>query len=366
VAFEAVVEACLAHLRALETVRTAEFRPGADDAVLVVRTDSGRLQYVVEVKRTLNRPRLEHALASNTQRRKAGTRRLLLADFVPGSLTDVLEQAQVDFVDAAGNMLLRWPGRLYVQVKGMKPARLPEATGSFLTTPNGLRVLFALLVDPGGDVPAYRELAERAGASLGTVGRVALELQRRGFLVMPRRRKRRVLLRKRELLELWVGGYAERLRPQLVIGRFRSPDRDVADALKGLTAEADGAFRWALTGGFAADALTGHYRGEQLILFVDPWISARAASLRWLPSIDGPITLLRMFWPRGVERTLEKGDTRVAHPLLVYAELLFQGREREVETAKLLYDRYLRPNISDPLGPLAKTGSDRVQAINNA
>jgi hypothetical protein len=340
-----IVDECLAHLRAVETVRAAEFRPGADDGVLVVTTDAGRLQYAVEIKRALNRPRLEHALASTTRRLKTGARRLLLTDFVPGSLTAVLEQAQVDFVDAAGNMLLRWPGKLYVQVKGMKPARLPEATASFLTTPNGLRVLFALLAEPGADVPAYRELSERAGASLGTVGRVALELQRRGFLVMQRRRKRRVLHKTRELVELWVGGYAERLRPQLVIGRFRSPDRDPADALRRLTAEGDGGFRWALTGGFAADALTGHYRGEQLILFVDPWNSARAAGLRWLPSVDGPITLLRMFWPRGVERTLEKGGTWVAHPLLVYAELLFQGREREVETARLVYDQYLRPNL---------------------
>jgi hypothetical protein len=46
-----------------------------------------------------------------------------------------------------------------------------------------------------------------------------------------------------------------------------------------------------------------------------------------------------------VERTLEKGGTWVAHPLLVYAELLFQGREREVETARLVYDQYLRPNL---------------------
>src|SRR5437867_2653124 len=341
-----IVDECLARLRALEAVREAEFRPGPDDGVLVVTTDSGRLQYVVEVKRGLNRPRLEHALASTTRRLKAGTRRLLLADFVPGSLNDVLEEAQVDFVDAAGNMLLRWPGKLYVHVKGMKPVRVPEATASFLTTPNGLRVLFALLAEPGADVPAYRELSERAGVSLGTVGRVALELKRRGFLET-QRRKRRVLRRKRELLDLWVGGYAERLRPQLVIGRFRSPDRELADALKRLTAEGDGGLRWALTGGFAADALPGHYRGDQLTLFVDPWSSTRAAALRWLPSVDGPITLLRMFWPATVKRTLEKGGARVAHPLLVYAELLFQGREREVETARLIYDQYLRPNISD-------------------
>jgi len=341
-----IVDECLARLRALETVRTAELRPGPDDGLLVLSTDSGRFQYLCEVKRALNRPRLEHALASTTQRLKTGTRRLLLTDFVPGSLTDLLEQAQVDFVDAAGNMLLRWPGKLYVHVKGMKPTRVAEATASFLTTPNGLRVLFALLAEPGGDVPAYRELSEQAAVSLGTVGRVALELRRRGFLEMQRRRKRRVLRRKRELLELWVGGYAQRLRPQLVIGRFRSPDRELGDALKRFTGEGDEGLRWALTGGFAADVLTGHYRGDQLVLFVDPWSSTRAAALRWLPSVDGPITVLRMFWPDRVERTLEKGEPRVAHPLLVYAELLFQGREREVETAKLVYDQYLQPNIS--------------------
>src|SRR2546422_2769841 len=267
-----IVDECLARLRALETVRTAELRPGPDDGLLVLSTDSGRFQYLCEVKRALNRPRLEHALASPTQRLKTGTRRLLLTDFVPGSLTDLLEQAQVDFVDAAGNMLLRWPGKLYVHVKGMKPTRVAEATASFLTTPNGLRVLFALLAEPGGDVPAYRELSEQAAVSLGTVGRVALELRRRGFLEM-QRRKRRVLRRKRELLDLWVGGYAERLRPQLVIGRFRSPDRELADALKRLTAEGDGGLRWALTGGFAAGALTRHYPCDQLTLFGHPWSS---------------------------------------------------------------------------------------------
>ena len=341
-----IVDECLARLRALGTVRTVELRPGPADGLLVLTTDSGRFQYLCEVKRTLNRPRLEHALVSAAHPPKAGTRRLLLTDFVPGSLIDRFEQAQVDFVDAAGNMLVRWPGKLYVHVKGMKPTRVAEATASFLSTPNGLRVLFALLAEPGADVPAYRQLSEQAAVSLGTVGRVAMELKRRGFLET-QRRKRRVLRRKRELLDLWVGGYAERLRPQLVIGRVRSPDRELADALKRLTAEGDGGLRSALTGGFAADVLTGHYRGDQLTLFVDPWSSTRAAALRWLPSVDGPITLLRMFWPATVKRTLEKGGARVAHPLLVYAELLFQGREREVETARLIYDQYLRPNISD-------------------
>lgn len=344
---QSIIEECLALLRTLDTVRTVELRPGPADGRLVLKTDSGRLQYLCEVKRALNRPRLEHALVSAEHPPKAGTRRLLLTDFLPGSLIDLLQTTQVDFVDAAGNMLIRWPGKLHVRVKGMKPTHLAEAKASFLTTPHGLRVLFALLADSGTEVPAYRQLSERAGVSLGTVGRVALELKRRGFLETPRR-KRRVLRRKRELLDLWVGGYGERLRPQLVIGRFRPSERDLGDALRRLADDRDRAdVRWALTGGFGADALTGHYRGDQLVLFIDPWSSKLAATLRWLPSPEGPITVLEMFSPDTIERTLEKGGARVAHPLLVYAELLFQGRDREVETAQLIYDQYLRPDISD-------------------
>src|SRR2546429_1536952 len=258
-----IVDECLARLKAVETVRAVDLRPGPADGLLVLTTDSGRFQYLCEVKRTLNRPRLEHALVSAAHPPKAGTRRLLLTDFVPGSLIDRFEQAQVDFVDAAGNMLVRWPGKLYVHVKGMKPTRVAEATASFLSTPNGLRVLFALLAEPGADVPAYRQLSEQAAVSLGTVGRVAMELKRRGFLET-QRRKRRVLRRKRELLDLWVGGYAERLRPQLVIGRVWSPDRGRAEPLERTTSEGERGLPSALAGGFADGGLPRDYRGGHI------------------------------------------------------------------------------------------------------
>ncbi len=38
-------------------------------------------------------------------------------------------------------------------------------------------------------------------------------------------------------------------------------------------------------------------------------------------------------------------EAPVAHPLLVYAELVLQGRERELEAAKLLYDRHIAPLV---------------------
>src|SRR2546422_7398648 len=81
-----IVDECLARLKAVETVRAVDLRPGPADGLLVLTTHSGRFQYLCEVKRALNRPRLEHALVSAAHPPRAGTRRLLLTDFVPDSL----------------------------------------------------------------------------------------------------------------------------------------------------------------------------------------------------------------------------------------------------------------------------------------
>jgi hypothetical protein len=101
-----------------------------------------------------------------------------------------------------------------------------------------------------------------------------------------------------------------------------------------------------VTGGFAADALTGHFRGEQLSIFAkDEVINDLTKQLQWLPSRDGDITLFRLFSPAAILERRPGVKMPVAHPLLVYAELVFQGSERELETARILYQRELKETL---------------------
>jgi Transcriptional regulator, AbiEi antitoxin, Type IV TA system len=156
------------------------------------------------------------------------------------------------------------------------------------------------------------------------------------------------LTQKRKLLDLWVGGYNARLRPNLLIGRYQPPEADLEQTLLTLRNELeDKKISWALTGGFAADILTRHFRGQQLSFFADEWPRDLMQRLRWLPSADGPVTVLRKFSPLVTFDSGVPDSPPVAHPLLVYAELIFQGRERELETTKILYDRYLASLIQE-------------------
>jgi hypothetical protein len=104
---------------------------------------------------------------------------------------------------------------------------------------------------------------------------------------------------------------------------------------------------WALTGGFGAFEFLHHYRGTNLSIFVEKWIPQTAlAALRLLPRKGGDAKVLRSFSPAVFEALDAQTGHPVAHPLLVYAELLYQGGDRELETARQLYTTFLEPSLA--------------------
>jgi hypothetical protein len=319
------------------------------DFSLVLDTEVGELRYLGDVKRRLTPPRLEHTLllqAAGRRQHGKQIRRMLFADYIAPGLAQRLEEADVDYVDAAGNLLIRRPGRLYLFKSGAKPSRLREQTPARLSTRSGLQVVFVLLQELTASGLSYRELATQSGVALGSVAGIMAELKRKGHLV--RRRDGWHLVRRRALFDLWVSGYSERLRPALVIGRFQPPETDLTETLARVADAARARqLEYALTGGVAADALIHHYKGEQLTLFVSAWSRDFIQALRWLPSARGPVTLLRYFGPAVPSQRYSPRGTVVAQPLLIYAELLQDGSERAREAAHELYERHLAPLIGD-------------------
>lgn len=98
---------------------------------------------------------------------------------------------------------------------------------------------------------------------------------------------------------------------------------------------------WALTGGSGANELVHHYRGEKLSLFVEEFPLRMTGGLHWLPMPQGPITLLRAFSSEIYFKAKHGRRISVVHPMLIYAELMYEGGDREKETAQLIYQRYL-------------------------
>jgi hypothetical protein len=349
-----ILETCVGNLQALEAIKDIDLRerengvpPGAD-ARLVLRTSTGRLTYVVEIKRTVTPAGLEHLL-QQLERYTQGTKAkpFLMTNYISPKLAERLIGAGVSFADAAGNVYLNWPGKLHIQIQGKKPTQIADAKSERLTQPSGLRILYTLLTRPPENWGTYRDIAKGAGVALGSIAVVMRELKAKGYL-LEEGRDQWHLSQRRKLLDLWVEGYGARLRPNLLIGRYQPGEPGLEKTLQILPSElANRKISWALTGGFAADILTHHFRGEQLSFYAQEWPLELMRQLKWLPSDRGPVTVLRKFSPLVALDVKLPAAQPVAHPMLVYAELIFQGRERELETAKIVYDKYLSPLVSN-------------------
>jgi hypothetical protein len=349
-----IVALCRSHLEALPGIRKVTVRtpvvfsdlPSADLS-LVLETDVGQFTYFGAAKRRLTPSKLDHWLLltlSRGRRQRDDRKPILFADYVSPGNAQRLTEADVDYVDAAGNLLIHRPGKLHFLKSGARPRPLVESRRARLFMPSGLQVLFVLLIERAAAEMPYRELAVHSGVALGSIAVIMNELRGKGYLV--RRREGARLVRRGELLERWVSGYSEHLRPKLLLGVFTAPEKDAAANWRHLREvlhkrEIDAA----VTGGLAADELTHHYRGEELVAFVSDWPRGVLQELRWLPSPAGPITVLREFCP--AVRWSSEGEQQIAHPLLVYGELLHSGRERERETARMIYERYLERLAAD-------------------
>lgn len=349
-----IVALCRSHLEGLPGIRKATIRtpvrfrdlPSADLS-LVLDTEVGQFTYFGAVKRRLTPSKLDHWLLLTLprgRRQRDERKPILFADYVSPGNAQRLREAEVDYVDAAGNLLIHRLGKLHLLKSGARLRTLAESRPGRLFMPSGLQVLLVLLVEPAAAGMPYRELAVHSGVALGSIAVIMNELKGKGYLARGRAGSR--LVRRRELLDRWVSGYSEQLRPKLLLGVFVAREKDAGanwqhlrEVLRQRQIES------AVTGGLGAYELTHHYRGEDLTAFVSDWPKSVLQQLRWLPSPTGPITLLRQFcpavlWSKG-------GEQQVAHPLLVYAELIHSGRERERETARIIYERYLERLAAD-------------------
>jgi hypothetical protein len=203
-----------------------------------------------------------------------------------------------------------------------------------------IQLYFVLLAEPAAVTWPVRTLATAAGVGKTAAATGLQRLVRLGVLARTSDHGYRVVDRA-PLVDDFIRGYTQVLRAHLVIGRFRSPDLNTEPCLRHIASAAEQVrATWAVTGGPAAHALDRFYQGDSLPLFFEPWTHAIQRTLRLVPDREGPVILLRPFGALWAWRVIR--NMPVAHPWLVYAELLHHGEPRALEAAEHLREGYLQ------------------------
>lgn len=126
-----------------------------------------------------------------------------------------------------------------------------------------------------------------------------------------------------------------------MIGRFRARERRIEDFLVRLQREAPAhGFEFALTGGHASYKIRQHYKGPTATIFVRPVMQDLPRRLELLPDREGPILLLKSFGDPAFWKEVDR--TAIAHPWLIYAELLAEALPRAHEAAEDLRSEALQ------------------------
>lgn len=271
------------------------------------------------------------------RRLKNQTRCMMIIPQVTADMADRLRDDDTQFMDTAGNCFINQPP-YYIFIKGNKlqgVVKAPVVGRVFKQT--GLRVLYALLCNPGLENETYRAIAAKTDVALGMVNWVLNELNELGYLVETGKgRARHIrLIGKEKLLERWITGYAEQLRPKLLMGRYRGADGWWQKAvLKPEKAQ------WG--GEVAAGKLTDYLKPQTITVYVDkdnP--EAVLIQNRLKKDPEGDVELLHRFWQP--DTIVPHGET--VHPILVYADLMATGNQRNIETARILYDEHIAGRV---------------------
>ncbi len=274
-------------------------------------------------------------------RHLAADRGLLVAEYINPAMAERLKQQDIWFIDVAGNAYINHTP-IYIYVTGKKPLeQVCKGNKPRAFQPTGLKVVFALLCHPELANAPYREIAQLADVALGTVGWIITDLKYMGYIVELGKRKRR-LKEMKKLFDRWVEAYPEQLRPKLVLGKYTTP---VQGWWKDTELDKLPAY---LGGELAGELLTNYLTPEIKTVYVRETPQDVKFLYRMRKDPEGDIELLEAFWNVKCDYKNEKDTARkIAHPILVYADLLATGDPRNIETAEMIYEKNIAEHFRE-------------------
>lgn len=303
------------------------------DRLLRIMVQGTELRFYAEVKTNITKAGIGLILL---QKAKFPYQILLVTRYVTAQMAEWLKQDNIQFIDTAGNTYINQPP-LYIFVKGNKPLDIfCHAPLKRAFRPSGLRVIYAFLCNPGLENKTYRNIAEVADVALGTVSWIIRDLKEMGYLLDMGKRGYK-LIKKEDLLNRWVINYPEKLRPKLVLGHFRgSYDWWKQKTLNPIYAQ------W---GGEVAAAKLMKYLKPQVITIYTTLqqLNPLLIENRLKKDPEGDIEILNRFW---VPLEMWQHEDMV-HPILIYADLMATGNKRNIETARMIYEKYLIRHIRE-------------------
>lgn len=280
--------------------------------------------YIVEVKKELR----THQLNAIYDLKNTVSNLLMVANRIYPKEKEQLRLHKIPYIETNGNIYVENQNML-IWIDNMKTNTTRKEVGNRAFTKTGLKVLFQFMNNPELVNKPHRDIAHVANVALGNIPQVINGLKETGYL-QKLDKKTYVWNNRKQLLERWIADYNTILKPGLQKATFKLPV-NYNDVKLNINKTVWG-------GEPAADLLTNYLRPEKYTIYTEENQLELIKNYKFIPDPNGELTVYEKFW---IQDNLKK----TAPPLIVYADLVMEGGKRNLETAKMIFDEHIEPNL---------------------
>ena len=198
-------------------------------------------------------------------------------------------------------------------------------------TKAGIKLIFHFLLDPDLINATYREIAERTNAGLDTIHKVIHGLKEQAF-ILALNNKQVKIKNTRQLLERWMVAYEEKLKPDLLIDRFRFLRDEERMNWKKFPLKEGTVWGGEPGGGM----MTNYLKPAEFTIYTNEFRADLIRNYKFVPDPNGNVKAYQKFWT-----FQETKFPKCAPALIVYADLMNTADPRCIETAQKIYDKEL-------------------------
>jgi hypothetical protein len=301
-----------------------------NDAVLIIKN----LQFTVIVKAEIRTANKGIVLAQLKElEKKSGRPVIIIAKFISSDIAQDFKERAINYLDVAGNAFIK-KDDFYICVVGQKAQKIKKTNQTRAFQETGIKLIFNLLTNQDNLQLSYRELAEQNGIATGSVSNIIKELEDLNFIL--KTDTNRILKNKPELLDRWIVAYQDVLRPRLLKRYMRFTDKAKYNNWKKLLQDQpNNAILW--SGEPAAALLTNYLKPAFFTIYTTISWQECAKLFEMIPDENGDIEILTVFWKLETDKT----NIPTVPPVLIYADLINSGIDRNLETAKIIFDNEL-------------------------
>ena len=311
----------------IKTKWEGEKLPEKIDGILDFTYDGKKHKAIIEAKSEIR----GHQLPALIELRDKYETVVVIAEYIFPKIKEQLRELGIGYIEKNGNTFYK-KANIFLWLEDQKTATPEKDKTGRAFTKTGLKLVFHFLLEEPLVNLTYRQLAERTKIGFGNINFIMTDLKEQGFLLQVNK-DRFKLNRKKQLLEKWMVGYEQKLKPALVIDTFRFLNQDDFIHWQKLKLRQGHTF-WG--GEPAAQKLTNYLRPGELTMYTLEKRMELTKNYKLVPGENGNVKVFQKFWNNN------ENDKQIAPPLLVYVDLMLTGDRRCIETAEKIYNEYLQ------------------------